>query len=115
MSIQLNQESVRFLSQQIRQGNVVVADRGDWHELNPGTEAVDEYLNNHSYQEYALWHLGIRPTDNPQTREAYAFPVGDFHQVYYAGLKAAHERAKQYGYADIEEAAQKLLALISSN
>lgn len=114
MSITLNQESVDFISEQIRSGNVVVAARGEWHELNPSSESVDEYLSTHSYQEYALWHLGIRPDDNPETREAYAFPVGDFHQVYYAGLKAAHERAKQYGYTEIEAAAQHLLEMIST-
>lgn len=114
MSIILNKESVDFISEQIRIGNVVVADSGEWHELNPSTEAIDQYLSSHSYQEYALWHLGIRPNEDPETREAYAFPVGNFHQVYYAGLKAAHERAKQYGYTEIEAATQRLLEMIST-
>ena len=114
MSIFLNQKSVDFIAEQIRSGNIVTSDQNQWHNLNPNTAAVDEYLKTHSYQDFSLWHLGLRPEDNPHTRAAYAFPVGDFKQVYSAGLKAAHERAKEYGYQDIAQSASDLLALIGT-
>lgn len=90
----------------------VVLDKGDWHSVNPGTEATDAYISEYGYEAYGLWHLGIRADDSRETKEAYAFPYGDFENVHRAGLKAAEERARQYDYEQIRAAAQQLLDLL---
>lgn len=109
MSIELYREGYDFASKLISEGNFV-DDHGDWTEVNPGTEQENAFIERVGIQQYALWHLGVHPDKDRDDKTAWAFPYGDYQKVHRAGLLAAEERAKQYGYEEIRRAALDLLS-----
>jgi hypothetical protein len=60
------------------------------------------------FPEYAKWHLGIEERHGEKTKARYRFPFGDFKNVHRSALLAIRNRARQYGYLDIENAAAQL-------
>ena len=44
----------------------------------------------------------------------YKFPFGNFQNIHRSALLAAKNRARQYGYGDIENAATRLLEMIEA-
>lgn len=111
MSIELYDQGFDYAKRLISEGRYV-ADEGDWGEVNPGTEAQNAFIDEHGLHAWGLWHLGVRPDDPRDTKEAWAFPYGDYQNVHRAGLMAAEERARQYGYESIRVAAVQLLELL---
>jgi len=110
MAVELNHEAVAFARNLIEQGKV---DReGDWTVHQPTPEKEDEFLADHSYSEYGNWFLGINSDADPETKERYEFPYGNFQKVCRAGLIAAEQRAGQYHHREIENAARELIDLI---
>lgn len=110
MAVILNPTAMAYAEQLIQQGRV---DRdGDWAANQPTTESGDQFLANHNYEEYSKWHLGVNPDANPNTKECYEFPYGNFKKVFKSGLIAAEQRAGQYHHEDIKAAARKLLDMI---
>lgn len=67
------------------------------------------------WSEYKKWFLGIDPDAPDDTKEHYKFPYGKNGKVYRSGVIAAKQRAAQYGYTDIENAADKLLQMIDKD
>jgi hypothetical protein len=45
----------------------------DWGERQPRAEAQNAYLENHSWDEYAEWHLGLSDGATDGTQARYAF------------------------------------------
>ena len=84
----------------------------DWGDVQPKADVENAYLSNHSWDEYAEWHLGLTegPADGTKTR--YAFVYGDFRRVHRAGLIACHYRAAEWRHKEIELAAHELLQLL---
>ena len=110
MAVELNHKAVDFARQLIKQGKV---DRdGDWAAHQPTPETENEFIADHSYQEYGTWFLGINPGADEETKERYEFPYGNFETVCRAGLIAAEQRAGQYHRTEIKNAARELLDLI---
>ncbi|MDI3259688.1 MAG: phage protease [Sinobacteraceae bacterium] len=60
---------------------------------------------------YGAVHLGIDPAASEKTKAYYAYPVAKGGKVYLSALRAAASRAGQQGAAEIESAAQRLLAM----
>jgi len=110
MAVQLNPKSVSFIKSQINAGNV--NREAEWGTSEPTPESEDAFLASSSFDEYSNWFLGIHPDKNPDTKEYYAFPVGDFKQVYRSGLIAAEQRAGQYHHEEIKAAAKELLDMV---
>jgi hypothetical protein len=81
----------------------------DWGERAPRAAEENAYLKNHSWDEYAAWHLGL--TDGPadETKARYAFVYGDFRRVHRTGLIACEYRAAEWRHKEIELAAHDLL------
>ena len=98
-------------ARQLIQSHQYVKD-SDWSEAQPSTEAENDYLDDHSWDDYAAWHLGIHEDASKETKGRFGFPYGDFRRVHHAGLTAAKQRAAQQGYDDIEQAADRLLQLL---
>ena len=65
--------------------------------------------------QYAKWHLGIDNRFPENTKRRYKFPYGDFKDAHRCGLLAVKTRARQYGYAEIENAATELERLIEQS
>lgn len=111
MSIDLYDEGLDYAKKLIGEGRYVV-DKGDWGEVNPGTQAQNSFIEEHGLHAWSLWHLGVRPDAPRETKEAWAFPYGDYENVHRAGLMAAEERARQYGDESVRLAAGQLLELL---
>ncbi|SET42038.1 hypothetical protein [Hymenobacter actinosclerus] len=107
MSVKLNSAAVKHAKQLIKDGKIK-NDSGHWSQHNPDTDAENQFLDKHDYQEYAKWHLGEDTSMSEDTKGRYKFPFGDFKTVHRDGLLAAKERAAQQGYHDIEKAADEL-------
>jgi hypothetical protein len=110
MAVKLNTKAVVFAESLIKQGRVNRT--SDWNNNKPTSENGDAYLENHTHEDYGKWFLGIDPDTDPQTKEHYSFPIGNFKELFRSGIIAAEQRAGQYHHNDIREAARKLLNMI---
>jgi hypothetical protein len=81
----------------------------DWGEVQPRAEDQNRYLDSHSWDEYALWHLGLTDGANDETKARYAFVYGDFRRIHRTGLIACVYRASEWRHKAIELAAHDLL------
>ncbi|MET0925786.1 MAG: hypothetical protein ABWY90_00265 [Solirubrobacterales bacterium] len=84
----------------------------DWGEVQPGAEQENKYLESHSWDEYAAWHLGLTEGATDETKARYAFVYGDLRRVHRSGLIACHYRAAEWRHKEIELAAHELLQLL---
>jgi hypothetical protein len=53
----LNPAAVDYARTLIRSRHYILD--GDWGEVQPRAEAQNAYLERHSWEEYAAWHLGL--------------------------------------------------------
>ncbi len=81
----------------------------DWGEVQPNAAAQNAYLERHSWQEYAAWHLGLTEGAKDETKARYAFVYGDLRRVHRTGLIACVYRASEWRHKEIELAAHDLL------
>ena len=84
----------------------------DWGEAQPSAAAGNTFLESHSWDDYAQWHLGLTEGATDQTKGRYAFAYGDFRRVHRTGLIACVYRAAEWRHKDIEIAAHDLLQLL---
>ena len=84
----------------------------DWGEEQPTADAENEFLESHSWEEYAEWHLGLTEGATEETKARYAFVYGDFRRIHRTGLIACHYRAAEWRHKEIELAAHDLLQLL---
>jgi hypothetical protein len=83
--------------------------RSEWQGAQPGAEAQNAFLESHSWDEYASWHLGLTEGANDETKARYAFVYGDLRRVHRSGLIACVYRASEWDHKDVELAAHDLL------
>ena len=103
----MNPEAVAQAERLIRNRQYVLD--SDWGEAQPGAEAQNKFLEEHSWDEYAAWHLGLTDGANDETKARYAFVYGDLRRVHRTGLIACVYRAAEWRHKDIELAAHELL------
>ena len=84
----------------------------DWGEVQPNAEAQNAYLDKHSWDEYAAWHLGLTEGATDQTKGRYAFVMGDLRRIHRTALIACVYRASEWRHKDVELAAHDLLQLL---
>jgi hypothetical protein len=84
----------------------------DWGEVQPDADAQNAYLEKHSWEEYAAWHLGLTEGANDETKARHAFVMGDFRRVHRTALIACVYRAAEWRHKDVELAAHDLLQLL---
>ena len=80
-----------------------------WADVQPKTDDENAYLDSHSWDEYAEWHLGLTDGAKDETKARYAFVYGDLRRVHRMGLIACQYRAAEWRHKDIELAAHDLL------
>lgn len=83
--------------------------QSDWGASQPSAEEENAYLERHSWQEYAAWHLGLTVGANDDTKARYAFVCGDLRRVHRSGLIACVYRASEWNHKAVELAAHDLL------
>jgi hypothetical protein len=81
----------------------------DWGEVQPSAADQTAYLESHTWQDYAEWHLGLTDGATEETKGRYAFGYGDFRRVHRTGLIACVYRAAEWRHKEIELAAHELL------
>jgi hypothetical protein len=107
---EVNPRAVADAERLIRSRQYVL--RSDWGEAQPTAADENTYLETHSWDEYAEWHLGLTVGGTDGTKARYAFAYGDFRRVHRSGIIACHFRAAEWRHKEIELAAHDLLQLI---
>ena len=106
-SYTVNKAAVAFVRELIDKKRYVLD--SDWGEVQPSADDQNAYLDKHSWDEYAAWHLGLTDGANDETKARYAFVVGDFSRVHRVGLIACVYRASEWRHKEVELAAHNLL------
>ena len=106
-SYTVNKAAVAFVRELIDKKRYVLD--SDWGEVQPSADDQNAYLDKHSWDEYAAWHLGLTEGANDETKARYAFVVGDFSRVHRVGLIACVYRASEWRHKEVELAAHNLL------
>jgi hypothetical protein len=81
----------------------------DWGVVQPKAEDQNRFLESHSWDDYAAWHLGLTDGAADETKARYAFVYGDFRRVHRSGLIACVYRAAEWRHKAVELAAHDLL------
>ena len=81
----------------------------DWGEVQPSADDENAFLERHSWDEYAAWHLGLTEGATDETKGRYGFVFGDFRRVHRSALIACEFRAAEWRHKDVELAAHDLL------
>ena len=81
----------------------------DWGDSQPKADDENSFLDSHSWEEYASWHLGLTEGANDETKARYAFVYGDFRRVHRTALIACVYRAAEWRHKAVELAAHDLL------
>ncbi|MGA9856469.1 MAG: hypothetical protein WBQ18_01330 [Solirubrobacteraceae bacterium] len=111
-SYTVNDDAVRRAEQLIRAHQYVLD--SDWGTVQPGPRQQNAFLKQHSWDEYAQWHLGLTDGATDETKARYAFVYGDFRRVHRAALYASVYRASEWRHKAIELAAHDLLQLLDA-
>lgn len=110
--VKLNENAFAYAKELTAQGNVTTDKKNEWQRHHPTVQDENEFLHGHGIAEYAKWHLGIDATHAENTKARYKFPFGDFKNIHRCALLAVKSRAHQFGYSDIENAAERLLEIM---
>jgi hypothetical protein len=103
----VNKRAVARAERQIDAHQYVLS--SDWGESQPSADDENAFLENHSWDEYGEWHLGLTDGANDDTKARYGFVYGDFRRVHRMGLIACQFRAAEWQHKEIELAAHELL------
>ncbi len=114
MTIELNEPALRQARSLVREGEVVRDERDAWSEAAPTADEENAFIERAGWTAYSHWHMGVDRDANPETKEAYSFPYGDFRRVHRSGVIAGESRAGQYDHTEIRDALKGLLELIDS-
>ncbi len=89
--------------------------RSVWSDVQPDAAAENAYLESHSWDDYAEWHLGLTDGATDHTKARYGFVYGDLRRVHRMGLIACQYRAAEWGHKDVELAAHDLLQYLDGS
>jgi hypothetical protein len=111
-SYSVNKDAVARAEELIKARQYVL--QSDWGDVQPKAKDENAFLESHSWEEYAAWHLGLTDGATDETKARYAFVYGDFRRVHRTGLIACHYRAAEWRHKEIELAAHDLLQLLDA-
>ena len=86
----------------------------EWGEVQPKADDENAFLESHSWDDYAKWHLGLTEDASDETKARYAFVYGDFRRIHRSGLIACVYRAAEWRHKEVELAAHKFLQLLDT-
>jgi hypothetical protein len=84
----------------------------EWGEVQPKAADENAFLRNHSWEEYAEWHLGLTEGAADETKARHAFVYGDFRRLHRSGIIACQYRAAEWRHKEVELAAHELLQML---
>jgi hypothetical protein len=103
----VNPDAVAFVRARIDARQYVLD--SDWGDVQPTADDENAYLETHTWEDYAGWHLGLTDGANDGTKARHAFVCGDLRRVHRTGLIACVYRAAEWRHKDVELAAHDLL------
>ncbi len=103
----VNPDAVAFVRDRIDARQYVLD--SDWGAVQPRADDENAYLETHSWEDYARWHLGLTEGATDGTKARYAFVCGDLRRVHRTGLIACVYRAAEWRHKEVELAAHDLL------
>jgi hypothetical protein len=106
-SYRVNQPAVARARQLIDARQYVL--RSVWNDVQPSAADENAYLESHSWEEYAQWHLALTDGASDNTKARYAFVYGDLRRLHRMGLIACLYRAAEWRHKEVELAAHDLL------
>jgi hypothetical protein len=106
-SYTLNERAVERARQLIDARQYVL--ESEWNSAQPRAAEENAFLESHSWDEYAEWHLGLTVGARDHTKARYGFVYGDLRRVHRMGLISCHYRAAEWRHKEIELAAHELL------
>ena len=109
-SYTLNERAVAAIRKRIDARQYVLD--SDWGEVQPRADDENAYLERHSWDDYAEWHLGLTDGATDETKGRFAFVCGDFRRVHRSGLIACQYRAAEWRHKAVELAAHDLLQVL---
>jgi hypothetical protein len=112
MAVKLNKTGFDHAKKSVDEDHFVRDERDAWSEHQPSTQEENEFIEEHGFQEYAKWHLGIDDEQPEDSKKRCKFPYGDFVDVHRCAVLSAESRAGQYKHFDIETAAARLHGMI---
>jgi hypothetical protein len=81
----------------------------DWGDQQPNAGVENAFLQSHSWEDYADWHLGLTEGARDETKARYGFVYGDFRRVHRTALIACLYRAAEWRHKEVMQAAYDLL------
>jgi hypothetical protein len=106
-SYAVNQQAVARARQLIDARQYVL--KSSWDDVQPSAADENAYLESHSWEEYAQWHLALTDGASDNTKARYAFVYGDLRRLHRMGLIACRYRAAEWRHKEVELAAHDLL------
>ena len=85
-----------------------------WGDVQPNADGENAFLESHSWDEYAQWHLAVTDGAADDTKARYAFVYGDFRRLHRTGLIACVYRAAEWRHKEVELAAHDLLQYLDA-
>lgn len=83
--------------------------RSPWGDIQPRADDENRFLEAHTWDDYAEWHLALTEGARDDTKARYAFVFGDFRRLHRMGLIACYYRAAEWSHRAIQLAAHDLL------
>jgi hypothetical protein len=114
MAVKLNRSAYEYAQDLIKKGKAVYDERDDCSEHQPSAAEENAFIDEHGWNEYAKWYLGVDDEHDEETKEHYKFPYGDFEKVHRCGLLAAESRASQYKHEDVAKAVGHLHGMLEA-
>src|ERR687889_1941781 len=74
----------------------------DWGDVQPRADDQNSFLESHSWEDYAQWHLGLTEGATDGTKARYAFIYGDLRRLHRTGLIGCVYRAAEWRPKDVE-------------
>jgi len=112
-SYKVNRKAVTNIRGMIAKGHYVLD--SDWGEVQPSADDENAFLDKHSWNEYAAWHLGLTDGATNETKARYAFVAGDLKRVHRSALIACVYRASEWRHKQVELAAHRLLQALDKH
>ena len=89
MAVILNKRAFEHAKRVIEKRRYIFDEKDMWSEHQPSAQEENEYIEEHGFDEYAKWHLGVDRDENEDTKGRYKFPYSDFAKVHRCGVIAA--------------------------
>jgi len=113
-NLRFHRDALEYAKKMIREGKVN-CEVHNWTVDQPTPADEDAYLHDHDFVEYGRWFLATQEGTDTDTKEHFEFPIGDFKEIYRAGIIAAKARAGQFKHKEVEKAAAELLEMIDDS